>query len=78
MDLTLREECWIKISMQLITVIFLGNYYIQFYHPSFKQCTKVGSFCWSGSPSLFQVELMSLCIIECDVLPPSWIVYAII
>jgi hypothetical protein len=36
MDLTLGEVYWIKFCMKLIIVIFLDNYYSQFYHPSYK------------------------------------------
>jgi hypothetical protein len=34
MDITLREEYWIKMCMKLIAVISHDNYYSQFYHPS--------------------------------------------
>jgi hypothetical protein len=34
MDITLREEYWIKFCMKLIAVISHNNYYSQFYHPS--------------------------------------------
>jgi hypothetical protein len=34
MDLTLREEYWIKFCMKLIAVIFPDNYYSQFYYAS--------------------------------------------
>jgi hypothetical protein len=34
MDLTLREEYWIKLGMKLIAVISPDNYYSQFYHLS--------------------------------------------
>jgi hypothetical protein len=34
MDLTLREEYWIKFCMRLVAVISHDNYYNQFCHPS--------------------------------------------
>jgi len=36
MELSLRQEYWIKFRMKLVAVIFLYNYYGQFYHPFYE------------------------------------------
>jgi hypothetical protein len=40
MDLSLREEYWIKFCMKFIAVISHDNYYGQFYDPSCEQVQK--------------------------------------
>jgi hypothetical protein len=37
MELTLRQEYWIKFCMKLVTVISLYNYYSQFYYPFYEK-----------------------------------------
>jgi hypothetical protein len=58
--------------MKLIAVTSHDNYCSQFNGSSFKLVKWWDSFHWSGTPPLFQMELMRLWISDHNVLPHAW------
>lgn len=71
--LTMREECWIKFCMQLITVICLDNICTLFYCLPPKSTV---SYCYClGNSALFQTEWIILWISEHTSLPFASVSY---